>query len=183
MLPDLPFRLRHNKRDERGYIVPWVNFVDDNGKPNFTTIDEYRMIKAIRQKLCGMCGQHMKRGYFFIGGPLCVANGFFYDPPMHKECAEYAMQACPHLARSKGKYIPTEVAKNMSSTKQQFVVGAMSEKKAEWFAIMQADEFTWGRSAEKMIMVKATLPWISVERWRDGNVMEDILQEEPSWAR
>ena len=51
------------------------------------------------------------------------------------------------------------------------IVGAMDDKKAEWFGLMSATGYTHGRGQDGMIAIKATLPWLSVERWRDGELM------------
>lgn len=39
---------------------------------------------------------------YFVGGELAVVNRLFFDPPMHKECAEFSLKVCPFLAFKKG---------------------------------------------------------------------------------
>ncbi|MGH6988400.1 MAG: hypothetical protein ACREE3_00775, partial [Stellaceae bacterium] len=50
-----------------------------------------------------ICGKRMHGGFWFVGGLRCFLHehGAFFDPPMHLECAEYALQVCPFLAASK----------------------------------------------------------------------------------
>jgi hypothetical protein len=86
---------------------------------------------------------------------------------MHKECAEYSLQACPHINRAKGRY---NVAAPMPQEDGlRIVEGAIdSAHKAEWFALMHTFSFTFGRTPDGMTMIKAELPWVEVQRWRDG---------------
>lgn len=97
-LPERPARMASLPLDERGYPVPWfVAWVD--GKPDFRVIRENGIALAHNQKLCWLCGQ--KRGQYgaFVLGPMCGINRTTAEPPSHRECAEYAVRACPFLTR------------------------------------------------------------------------------------
>jgi len=59
--------------------------------------------RAMLEHRCGVCGQPIK-DFWFIGGPMCLANRIFGDPPMHLACARYAMEVCPYLSRSTAEY-------------------------------------------------------------------------------
>lgn len=59
--------------------------------------------RAMQDGRCGVCGQPNK-DFWFIGGPMCLANRIFGDPPMHEACARYAMAVCPYLSRSTAAY-------------------------------------------------------------------------------
>ena len=110
----------------------------------------------------------MTHDVFFIGGTKCEQHGIFYDPPMHKDCAVFALRTCPHLARAKGRY---NLAAAMPG--DTFIVqGQMPAEKSEWFALMRARGYRGEREAGGMIIVRAKLPWISIERWCDGKPME-----------
>jgi hypothetical protein len=98
-----------------------------------------------------------------------VQNGYFYDPPMHRECAGYALRACPHLARAKGRYgaIPEVDGARL-------VVGVMeSTTKVETFALMHGSAFHWSRDPAGMVLIKAVLPWREVTWWRDGRPVKE----------
>lgn len=159
----VPFRLARRPRDVRGYVVPWVQFISDDGTPNFKVLDDRKTAKALRRRLCGLCGQPMRKHVYFIGGPLCVDHRIFYDPPMHRECAVYAMTTCPHLARSKGRYGPTPEIPGIRIT----VGGMVTTQKAERFALMQATAYDHSRDRAGMLVVKAA-EWLNVEWWKDG---------------
>ena len=82
---------------------------------------------------------------------------------MHRECAIFALQACVHLARGKGRYSERAYPEGAA-----IVEGAQaSEHKAEWFALMHGETYTWGRQPNGMIVIRAS-EWLDTERWRDG---------------
>lgn len=65
---------------------------------DFRVFNTRHALKALREHLCGVCGNPTK-DYWFVGGPMCLANRIFGDPPMHEACARYALQVCPFLSR------------------------------------------------------------------------------------
>jgi hypothetical protein len=169
-LPPLPLRMARLQRDNRGLPIPYAQFIDRDGKPDFRVLDSWKVERCLRTRRCGLCGQKITRHLFFIGGPLCVENGLFHDPAMHKECAEFALRACAHLNRSKGKY---SVAPRPSERGLHVVEGAMaSDQKAEWFGLMRTSGYTASRGSDGMIYIRAALPWLDVQKWRDGEPME-----------
>jgi hypothetical protein len=94
----MPNRLRYRPVSETGFPVPW--FVDwINGKPDFRVMDAAKWSQAVRQDLCWLCGQTLGRFKVFTAGPMCAVNRTSAEPPSHRECATYAVQACPFLAR------------------------------------------------------------------------------------
>lgn len=93
----IPPELAHLKRDERGYPIPF--FVSTkNGKPQFQLLAAEKQLICIDKKLCPICGKKLhKEAYYFVCGPIGLYNRFHSDPAMHRLCAEFSMQACPHL--------------------------------------------------------------------------------------
>jgi hypothetical protein len=88
--------------DERGYPVPWfVAWID--GRPEFRCVTPGRVAQAIREGLCWVCGEPIKRDKrkTFVIGPMCAFNRVSAEPPNHRECAEYSATACPFLTRPK----------------------------------------------------------------------------------
>lgn len=112
----IPARMAHLPLDRRGYPIPWIVMRDATGRPHFTINDHQRVRQCGKFGLCGICGKplgkHVKgnpnKGAFFVGGPASFYHdrGAFLDPPLHRECAEYAMRVCPYIANpSYGKRI------------------------------------------------------------------------------
>lgn len=103
--PDLPQRMRSLKRDDRGYPVPWFIAWRD-GVPHFEAMDGQKLVRAINEKACWICGQPLGRFLAFVIGPMCAINRTISEPPSHRECAEFAARRCPFLARPKMGRIP-----------------------------------------------------------------------------
>jgi hypothetical protein len=101
-LPPPPERMRSLPLDERGYPVPWfVAWVD--GKPEFRAADGEKMVRAVRERRCWLCGFPLGKYQVFVVGPMCVLNRVTSEPPSHRECAAYAVIACPFMTTPKEK--------------------------------------------------------------------------------
>ena len=95
--PPTPRRLAH-RPVERGYVVPWfVAQVD--GRYDFRIMDYAKLREAIVLKRCWLCGQPLGGYKAFVIGPMCAINRTIGDPPSHRECAEWAIRACPFLSQ------------------------------------------------------------------------------------
>lgn len=93
----LPRRMQKLPVDERGYPVPWfVAYVD--GKPEFRAMDAEKFRRALRDKLCWVCGE--TRGVYavFVVGPMCGVNRVSSEPPSHLDCARWSAENCPFLS-------------------------------------------------------------------------------------
>lgn len=106
-LPPLPERMKRLKLD-RGYPVPWfVAWLDDHenevrpgeGRPEFRVMSERRLVEAVKDNRCWLCGGDLGRYKAFVIGPMCLVNKLNAEPPSHLECADFAARACPFLAR------------------------------------------------------------------------------------
>ena len=97
-LPPLPARMRRLPLDARGYPVPWfVAWID--GVPDFRVIGPRKIESAITGKLCWLCGEPLGRFGAFVIGPMCALNRTTSEPPCHRDCALFAVVACPFLTR------------------------------------------------------------------------------------
>jgi ferredoxin len=101
-LPALPQRMNALPVDERGYPVPWfVAYID--GKPDFRAIRPGGINSAINRRTCWLCGQPLGVKMVFVIGPMCAVNRVTSEPPSHRDCAEFAVQACPFLTHPMAK--------------------------------------------------------------------------------
>jgi hypothetical protein len=83
--------------DNRGYVVPWfVDWVD--GKPEFRAMDRVKFRRAIKEKLCWVCGSRLGVHVTFVAGPMCGINRTSSEPPNHRECADWSARNCPFLS-------------------------------------------------------------------------------------
>lgn len=96
-LEPLPTRMQNLSIDERGYVVPWfVAWID--GKPEFRAMDQAKFIRAIKQKLCWVCGEKLGVNLCFVAGPMCGVNRTSSEPPCHLECGRWSARNCPFLS-------------------------------------------------------------------------------------
>lgn len=77
-----------------GLPITFVTFVGPDGLPDFKVTDHHKRLRCASDRLCGLCGDPLGYWIAFIGGPLCVSKRLWYDPPMHRDCAEYAFEVC-----------------------------------------------------------------------------------------
>jgi hypothetical protein len=92
----MPPRIARLPVDDRGYPVPrFVTWFGD--KPDFRLADTAWLRRAISERRCFLCGEPLGRFMAFVIGPMCAINRISSEPPSHKECAEYAVRACPFL--------------------------------------------------------------------------------------
>jgi len=102
VMPEMPARIAKLPRDERGYPVPWfVKWID--GKPVFPVMDGRKWNRAVRDKLCWVCGQKMGPMMAFVIGPMCGINRTSAEPPCDVNCAIFSAKACPFLTKPKMK--------------------------------------------------------------------------------
>jgi hypothetical protein len=93
-----PKRLKWLPISPTGYPVPWfVAWID--GVPDFRVADQEKLGRALRRDLCWLCGQTLGRHKAFVIGPMCAVNRTTAEPPCHRDCAEYALRACPFLTK------------------------------------------------------------------------------------
>jgi hypothetical protein len=100
-LPPMPERIA-KLPVERGYPVPWfVDMVD--GHYDFRIMDGRKIIPAVTQHLCWICGERLGASLAFTIGPMCAINRTISEPPSHRECAEWSIKACPFLTQQELK--------------------------------------------------------------------------------
>ncbi len=114
----IPTKMQHLPLDKRGFPIPYIVLVDDNGTPHFKINDDRKMQIVIRWKWCAICGKPMRDDMWLVGGPMSAfhPNGAYVDTPVHEDCGHYALQVCPYLA-SKGynTYAPIDKLKNVKA--------------------------------------------------------------------
>ena len=98
----LPERMTRRPVSSRGFPVPWfVTFRD--GDWDFVNLDPEKLAIAYRQQTCWLCGEKLGQFKSFVIGPMCSINRVTSEPAQHKACSEYAVKACPFLARPGAK--------------------------------------------------------------------------------
>src|SRR5262245_21383278 len=178
----VPDRMLSLPRDPRGYCVPVTVFRDSAGRPHFTINDEEKRQAVLALDCCPICAGKLVRGRWFVGGPASAfhAHGAYIDPPMHRECAVYALSVCPYLAApSYGRRIddrtlppgevPLLVDPTMDAVRPPVFVAGMATGQRFVFDEMVGLRF--------VRFVRPRRPFARVEFWKDGQPVP------AEWAR
>jgi hypothetical protein len=99
----IPKRIAKLPLDERGFPIPFFVGYDTRGLPDFRMMDAHKLRRAVVDKLCWICGEPLGRYLAFCIGPMCALNRNNAEPPMHKDCALFSVQACPFLLNPEQK--------------------------------------------------------------------------------
>ena len=128
MLKSMPARIAKLPRDVRGLPITFVTLVNKDGIPDFKVVDLDKRQQAMTKRLCGICGEQLEYWMAFIGGPISCGNRFFFDPPMHIECAEYSKLVCPYLLNPKFVSSPLIEAPEFTITVDKSSIAGRPEK-------------------------------------------------------
>lgn len=95
-----PGSMQRLPRDHRGFPVPWfVQYIND--EPDFRVMDSDKLVRAVRQRRCWVCGGQLGKFMCFVAGPMCGVNRNSAEPPCHRACAEFSALNCPFLTMPK----------------------------------------------------------------------------------
>ena len=96
----MPPRIARLPRTKHGLPVPYIADKHEDGSPELGVANSAISDQCHEESLCSICGEKLARaGRTFITAPSCVFASDYGcgDPPMHEECARYALRVCPHL--------------------------------------------------------------------------------------
>lgn len=148
-------------KDRRGYPIFYTARKNEDGSPDFESIDLSRWTQVVRERRCGVCGGKITGLVGFVGGPLCMRTRLFMDAPMHLGCAEYALKTCPYLAapRMAPSMRDTDRARIMLETND-------SPDRPEWFGLGVTTGYELIQRGAGLMLRAHT--WITTERWKAG---------------
>ena len=166
-------------RDQRGYIIPWVVYRDRDGRAHFTINDDAKREHVLKHDLCPICGKKLFRGRWFVGGPASAFHprGAYIDPPMHYECAHYALEVCPYLAapnyskRLDDKLLPEGEAPMLMDP-------TMDPTRPDVFVAVMATGQRIRRESIFQSYITPKRPYLRVEFWRHGRQVDGAGIEE-----
>ncbi len=76
---EVPPRIAKLPKDQRGYHVPWfVAWID--GVADFRVTDNAKLVRAVNERRCWVCGEKMGRHLAFLIGPMCAVNRVSAEP-------------------------------------------------------------------------------------------------------
>jgi hypothetical protein len=173
----IPERMRSLPVDPRGYPVPVNVARDKNGKPNFAANAETARQRLFKYDQCGICGGKLLRGRWSVGGPGSALHpdGAFLDPPMHHECAQYAVKVCPYLAMpAYGKSVSKIGPMSYGTSKAGIAYNptVFSTRPALFLLVMYVGQkLSYEGAAVRSLRPRR--PLRTIEYWRDGVQLDD----------
>jgi hypothetical protein len=138
--------------------------------------DTERVSACGRRKVCGICGQKLERDAWLIGGPAAAfhEHGAYLDPPMHHDCATYALRVCPYIATRYAGRIDMALAKHGKWDARMRLVIASDEsdlpQQPPFFVLAKPLKVIAEKSAPKgsVLRFHPLRPWQAVEFWHHG---------------
>jgi len=94
----IPRHMHSLPRDLRGRLIPWFAWVNADGRPIVTILDQEKWRRAVQHDLCWICGKSLGPLKTFICGPINTTTRTTTEPPSHLSCAKYAVRGCPFLS-------------------------------------------------------------------------------------
>lgn len=164
----IPRRMAHLDRDKRGYPIPFVVLRDSDGRPHFTINDDVKMRCVIDRRACAICGSALvPTGMWFVGGALSALHpmGSYFDPPLHRPCAHYALQACPYLAAP--SYSGRVDARTLKEEVGLLVDHTMMPHRPSVFVAIKVKGFELSRSG-LATHFHPLRPYLDIQFWHHG---------------
>lgn len=179
----IPIWMQKLPKDKRGYPIPVLVQRDTDGRPHFTINDESVRQRVLKEDRCGICDRKLLRRRASVGGPSAAFHPFgaYIDPPMHPECARYALQVCPYLAvpswtkRIEGRTLdPSKLPEGVIGVTDP----TMDPNQPELFVLVLHDgqNYVVNEFGFKQY-VKPKKPYVAVEYWRGGERLPDNIGE------
>ena len=159
----MPTRILTLRKDARGYPIPFAVGNGTDGQPDFRVIEPAKWMRAAQHRLCGICGESMGAHLAFVGGTLSISNRLFTDLPMHRDCAVYALRACPFLAAPKFAYSRT--APEWAHVSQN-----VDAKRPNRFGLGVTKDYKLARLPDGEVVIQAA-EFSAVEWWHEGEAV------------
>lgn len=155
----MPARIAALDRDARGYPKPFGTMPDD-----FRVINMANWARAVRDRLCGICGHGIGVHIAFVGGPGSIKHRTFTDLGMHRECAEYALAVCPFLA------MPTSFSYARTKGEGTTTLEDVSDVRPDKFGLGVTKTYEYGLTPQNTPAILAGR-WGSLTWYRHGQVL------------
>jgi hypothetical protein len=166
----IPKQMRTLERDARGYPIPVIVLRDRNGMPMFTMNNHIKVTACFGKKLCSICGKRLDVDAWIVGGSRAFLHehGAFIDPPLHHECAVYALQVCPFLAAPNyTRSIGVRKTADLPEGVQAMPIDHSGPTQPERFGLGSTRNYRLVRTSPTSIMLIVN-QWDYVEFWKNG---------------
>ena len=99
----MPARLARLPKTQLGYPALFFAVVID-GEPDIRRVSATKFHRCVNEKLCWLCGEPLDELVTFVVTKEMAKLGKWFEPPCHRECAEYAMAVCPFILNPDRRY-------------------------------------------------------------------------------
>lgn len=185
-------RVRAMPRSAAGLPIPVIVARDREDQPIFAVNHSEAVAMVAASGSCGICGQRMEEeDVWLVGGPRAAFDprGAFLDPPMHRECATFALRVCVYLATP--SYREAKPGAIAAAKRKALEMGfatreAEGSPKPDHFVLMRIDGMVGlRRDHEPPLFIPNRMPreW---ELWRDGEpfrFVRDRSPSKPTWVK
>lgn len=167
--PDAPPRIKALRISSQGFPIPWFVHQVPEAEPDLRIADEEKFVRAIKRKLCWICGQPLGRHQVFIIGPMCAVNRVTSEPPNHRQCAEFAARFCPFLSRPAFVRSPREKLAHGEEAKLKPAAGMAIPRNPGVACLWEAEEYKLFRpqGGNEGLLINLGEP-TRVDWWREG---------------
>jgi hypothetical protein len=164
---EVPGALADRPYDARRKVpVPYMNVLSD-GTVDFSGISTAAVIECGTDRLCGICHRPLSYWIAFVGGPLSAKNGLYTDPPFHRECAEFAMEHCPHIKVRNHRRTPEDKMADGTWVSP----GAVLDKPDQWIIGLTRD-YRMVAHHEGLLFKTAPIKSTLVYEYGEDNILE-----------
>ena len=178
---EIPERMAHLPKDERGLPIPYTVWVDTDGKAHFSINDSTKQLECGVHDLCGLCGFRNDEMRWFIGGPISAfhRHGSYIDGPMHDECLHFALKVCPYLAlrNYNGRIDDRNVDPNKMGQTTHFVDPTVIPERPEVFVAVcterSGQESHYIREEGSVGVRYRVKAGAKVEFWKHGEMLDN----------
>ncbi|WP_157120571.1 hypothetical protein [Nocardia fusca] len=103
---DVPERLAGSPTAQ-GMAVPYITVAHrDRSRPVWGQLDPARLLTALVDRLCQICGQPLEDPAVLHLRPADYLRGITPEPATHQDCGAYSTRMCPMLAGQMQRYNP-----------------------------------------------------------------------------
>lgn len=157
----MPARMRKLPLTEMGFPTLWFAEIV-NGKPDLRVMSGQKMVRAIKEKRCWLCGEPLGIYKAFVIGPMCTISRTTQEPPSHYDCALYAVKACPFLTRPN-----RERNERGIENEEKVMIGYGLKRNPGVTAIWVSRSYKTWRPPMGGVLMTVGEPW-KVEWWAEG---------------
>ncbi|CAO5150937.1 conserved hypothetical protein [Frankia sp. AiPs1] len=118
-----------------GLVVPWITARTGDGRYLFGAVDSDRRDRALRGRLCGVCGQPLDERLVLLLRLSDLPRRCSAEPALHPVCTAYTVAACPMVGGRADHYRTTVLPLDATMFPPADGPGRRGAPAEPWFAV------------------------------------------------